>query len=566
MIYIYTRISTSGQSELSLENQEEACRRQIGQTTEEITVVRDIGSGKDTEQRPNFLIMMGALKPGDRIYIYDQSRLSRNAQQALFFFNEIQQRGAVLYSDGKPYKPDNPNDKLVYTLQSGISEYQRSIQNQKAKEGIRKLYESGNAVFSGKTLGYELTRKKGQPHIEVIDEEARLIRYIYESYLNGTSMRELEKQLVGTPLQRPFRFEFFNVKKILVRVLYTGQYFDTPDMQRNILKYPESELRTHLIKSNLYPPIIEEDLFWSVFRTYRTVKQKHPQSYENRYSRHELTGLFHCPDCNGGMSFFNRWHKVKSGEEKCSTFYISLSHSKSCPTSVITMYDSQGLEELMKICFRLVFLEGGEIGEFFSEKRQELYETTGEKQKAINALDEKLKELDRQLARLAEALINETLPEDIIKASSDRLRKDKDSYLGKKEELKADISASTSEIEAWLENSAQEILDSFDNHRRESYLKYISSAYAYREYLELTYMNGKTFRIMKPQRTSKRIRPEEVRVSYKGTEQYTFVFDWEKYTAELRDVNSTEETKLYIEIDYRRLLEKAYSSSDFFEG
>ena len=192
MNWIYTRRSTGRQSDVSLELQEETCRRWV---TEPITPIHETGSGADNT-RPQLNYMISNLKPNDCVVIYDNSRLARNLIDSISILKSITDKGAYLICDGKRIDPNNPQDLFTFNVHSAFSDYQLLIQRQKSHEGLKKMRDDGNAIFAGDTFGYLLTKHGKNVTATIIEEEAKTIRYIFEEYAKGKAMKELERELI----------------------------------------------------------------------------------------------------------------------------------------------------------------------------------------------------------------------------------------------------------------------------------------------------------------------------------------------------------------------------------
>ena len=330
MNYIYCRISTDQQSEASLDNQEATCRKWV---SEPITVYHEIESGAKGD-RPKLNDLLNLLKAGDSVCVYDYSRLSRKVKDALSILDRISSKGAVLISGGKTIDPDDPLDLFTYSVHSAFAEMQRTIQNKKAKEGVKQVFESGNMRFCSTLFGYKLNRKD----VSIVEEEAKIIRFIYEKYSGGWSLKQLMGQLQGIPLERQSNFTLKKISRILQNPIYMGYYPDFKGNNTELSRYTRSELEGHLIKSNLYPPIISEELYWSCFDRYRQSTPTHSRPWQLRWTKHSLSGIIRCPDCGKGISRF----------ERLGGFYCTEDHSPNCPSKYRGKYDAKWLELIME--------------------------------------------------------------------------------------------------------------------------------------------------------------------------------------------------------------------------
>ena len=527
MNWIYTRRSTNRQSDVSLELQEETCRRWV---EEPITVIHETGSGADNT-RPQLNYMLANLQPQDNVCIYDNSRLARNLIDSISILKEINDKGAVLICDSKRIDPENPQDLFTFNVHSAFSDYQLLIQRQKSREGLKRRIENGDAVFAGDTFGYSLTKHGKTTTAAIIEEEAEVIRYVYESYAKGKAMKEIEREMWGKVFQRPFQMNIQNIRPMLQRVIYMGYYLDTAKMQKHIQRYTENEIREHLVKSNIYPPIIQEDLWWEVFHKLRTFRVAHAVPYRNRFTKHTLSGVFKCSACGKGISFKNRRRDGKNFEQ-----YVFHSHTPDCPFMKRTQFDAEWLEQIVRACFILTFLDGSRVGLFFKEEKERYNTNSKELKDEISTINKEIKKNETKKGRIIDAISDGLIDMNDCKSKLEKLKTEYDSLKQRKTSLENQLSTLEGDVDDMLKMSAQEVLDNFWGHERDYYLKFMKSGLNYHKYLSMEMMNGTRYEIYKPRRTNHSTKPAKVEVFTKDEYFFNFTF---LPTMEIGEIYST---------------------------
>lgn len=520
---IYCRISTAEQSSASLQTQEDTCRKQIGNTTDEIIVVRDVGSGKDTEQRPNFRLMMDNLQPGDRIYVYDQSRLSRDAMQSLFFFNEIQQRGAELYCDGKKYENSNPIDKMIFTVQSGYAEFQRALQNKKAIEGMEASKKSGDWAVRGDLFGFHSYRVRGKVKADIDPIAAKYIQYIFTQYSTGRSSRSIGKEMesIIVPGYEHYRFTPVNVTRMINQPLYMGYMMPKKD---KILKYSRPQLEEMLIKSNVYEPIVSPDLWWKCFESHRTVHRSHTVQYEYRYSFYELSSIFKCPYCKATWN--HHFNKMTTGVvyEK----YRSLVHT--CDKGEYRDFHKDSLEYLARTCLILTFLDHDEVECFFKTERDKVGMEKDELQKELDNLEELIDQNKRKMEKLTDLAMDDAIDREIFKDRMGKLKEESTKLVNSRNALSVQIQQKEALVDDYYEEATRDVLDEYSHLegqlRRDVLKRYIKNAYVRPEGFEIEFLNGKRFTTDMWKKRIKKLTPLTMTVSFKGEEQYKAILSF----------------------------------------
>lgn len=491
MLFAYCRKSTTKQNETSFEVQEEYLRGQaqkLGET--EVQVIRETGSGSSIEGRPLFKRLLEESQSGDIIALYDSSRGFRNTEDALRTASVLSLKGVRLYISDKFINVDNPIDKMLFSISSSFDSYQREIQAKKAKEGQIKVFEEGNWLFCSTLFGYNLVRIGKNKTVSVIEEEAKIVRFVFEKYSSGWSVKKLLGELQGLPLQRQSNFTLKKISRILQQPIYMGFYPDSTIDNTVLPRYTRSELEGHLVKSNYYTPIIEESLFWTCFDRYREVTPTHSRPWQLRWTKHTLSGIIRCPSCHKGIAHFTKMGDV----------YCTEDHSPDCQTKWRTKFDSRWLETIMTFCFYLTFLSGDEIGSFFSEKQQELFQDKSEIEQAMTDIDKVLSEIQVKTDRLVDAISDGIISSSDAKKRMESLKSDQQSLLDRKTSLERDLRSIEVDVDALLELSSEEVIETFPKNERDYFKKFLKYAYAYKDRIEIEYMNGKHYTIPRGKR------------------------------------------------------------------
>jgi DNA invertase Pin-like site-specific DNA recombinase len=121
-------------------------------------------SGKSTQDRPEFLKMMDAVRPGDTVIVYSIDRFGRNLIDILTNVRDLNQRGVKFKSILEP-QIDTTTEfgELVLSIWGAFAEYLRKYNARKSREGIEL------ARAQGKHLGRRAkTSEKEQARIVVL--------------------------------------------------------------------------------------------------------------------------------------------------------------------------------------------------------------------------------------------------------------------------------------------------------------------------------------------------------------------------------------------------------------
>ncbi len=240
---IYARKSTD---QHGVSDEEKSVTRQVdhartyaeakGWTVADEHVYVDDGiSGAEFANRPDFLRLMNALKPHppfQALIMSEESRLGREAIETAYALKQlITSRVRVFfYLEDRERTLDTPTDKIMLSLTTFADELEREKARQRTYDALQRKARSGQ-VTGGVVFGYDNVRIAGAGVTRrVKEEEAAVIRAMFEFYASGIGVRGIAKRLneLGLPCPRPQQgrpagWAPSSVWSVLSRPLYRGE-------------------------------------------------------------------------------------------------------------------------------------------------------------------------------------------------------------------------------------------------------------------------------------------------------------------------------------------------------
>lgn len=310
----YARVSTeneeqTGSYELQVRYYEDYIRSHAEWTF--VKVYADEGiSGTRTENRAGFNEMMAdALAGGiDLILTKSVSRFARNTVDSLSAVRTLKEHGVEIFFEKENIWTFDGKGELLITIMSSLAQEESRSISENVKWGIRKRFENGSfSVPYSHFLGY---RKGADGQLEVDEEQAKTVRYIFTEYASGsttgTIARNLEKAGIPSP-SGGSRWYAGTVRNILSNEKYKGdallQKTYIPDFLTKKAKSNRGEIPQYYVE-NSHEAIVPQELFDFV-----QARLARPGEDGRRRSKEgpEFTRLVVCADCG---SFYGpkRWH------------------------------------------------------------------------------------------------------------------------------------------------------------------------------------------------------------------------------------------------------------------
>ncbi len=421
----YARVSTDKYEQLnSLENQVTYFEEFIKEKSNWIYVegyVDEGISGTSTEKRDSFnkMIKDAKEKKFDLILTKEVSRFARDTLDSLKYTRELLTYGVGVYFLNDNINTLDPDSELRLTIMTSLAQDEVRKLSERVKFGYQRSIKSGRVLGNNDIWGYE--KKDGK--LIVIEEEAEMIRRIFELYISGKyGMNSISKILFdegfknknGNPLAMT------TIANIIRNPKYKGYYCGN---KSTVVDY---KLKTKVVKNKedwvIYkdyenvPPIVSEEIWDLANKIYdeRSTKTKDVDKkiYQNRYN---FSGKIVCNFHN--RSFHRKVYEYKTKDDEVVWLcpHNNMRKEDKCKTPVL--YE----KELIKIL-------RNELMDFISKKESIIYNLTNlyrenislrDFDKEINKLNSDIERIKKEKDKLLSHNINGIINDNEFKERND---------------------------------------------------------------------------------------------------------------------------------------------------
>ena len=310
----YCRVSTDSEEQINSYTAQKAYYSQKIEETpdwEMAGLFADEGiTGTSMKKRKEFNRMITACKRGriDLILTKSLSRFARNTVDCLEIVRMLKARGIGVIFEKENINTLTMSSEFLITLFSGFAQAESESLSTNVGLGIRMAMKDGKVNFHYNTmLGYR-KGEDGKP--EIVPEEAKVIRRIYQRYLDGCSEGQIAKELDrdGIPTAKGVTAWLHQVvHSILCNEKYIGdallQKTYITDCITKQVKKNNGELPQYYIE-NSHPAIIPRDIYQRVREemtrraSKRKVMQKSGKTEQGKYSaKYALSEKLVCGEC-----------------------------------------------------------------------------------------------------------------------------------------------------------------------------------------------------------------------------------------------------------------------------
>jgi len=399
---IYTRKSTSEgleQEFTSLDAQREACQNYIASQKGEGWVAvpelyDDGGFTGANIDRPALQKLLTDIREGriDCVVVYKVDRLSRSLLDFTRVLGLFEQHEVAFVSVTQAFNTTSSMGRLTLNILLSFAQFERELISERTKDKMAAARKKGKWVGGAPILGYDVDPPTKR--LLINDQEATLVRQIFERYLTERSLLRVTKWLnaQGFTSKRyvtrkgrvlgGIAFKITHVQALLKNVLYTGQVAYGGQL------YPAQ-----------HDPIISEPLF----------AQAQTILAENRVTRHAptntkgcglLAGRLVCHACQCAMI-----HTYTAKAHRRYRYYVCTDAQKrgydGCPTRSV---NAHAMEEAVITCLRQLAQEPQRQAEALAALTTALQTQRATLEEQISQVERGIREGKAEIERVKQAI------------------------------------------------------------------------------------------------------------------------------------------------------------------
>ncbi|OAK45027.1 recombinase family protein [Bacillus wiedmannii] len=324
---IYARVSTAEQAEegYSIDAQIETVTRKCEQEGRQVLfkyIDRGV-SGKAIKKRLSLqqLLKDAKEKKFDEVWVWKTNRLARNHLDLLKIVDELDKANVGFKSCSESFDTSTATGKLLLNVLASIGEFERETIIENVKMGMKQRAKQGK-WNGGQVLGYKsinMDKNEGKTRLEVVEEEAFIVREIFQLYSEGKGLKSLTNHInkLGYRSKRGNLFSINAVKEILMNPIYIGKI--RYNRKENWSEKRRAGINPNPIISNgEHKAIIPIELWERVQKLYAQRSHKPTRVYSGTFP---LTGLLKCPACGSSMVAGRVKRRLKNGSFTIHRYY-----------------------------------------------------------------------------------------------------------------------------------------------------------------------------------------------------------------------------------------------------
>ena len=299
----YCRVSTKrNEQKESMEVQKDTYTRYIQSNPawEFAGLYADSSSGLNAEKRAGFLHMISDARAGkiDLILCKSISRFSRNIVECQRYAELLRSKNVTVVFEKDHLRTDTPTSSLIFSLMCAIAQDESRSISENIQTANRHRVEAGVYIpRKNQMLGYGVHQGMLVP-----DENAWIIRHVFERYAQGAGLMEICRELNAKGAHRQRCGKPF-VHQIIRHILQNESYVGDKQLQKQppvnyLTKRPDSQLSyTTNYLTDDHPAIISRTVWAAAQERIKNEADDREKGICRQGNSHALYGRIICGCC-----------------------------------------------------------------------------------------------------------------------------------------------------------------------------------------------------------------------------------------------------------------------------
>lgn len=224
MVGLYCRVSTDEQAQqgFSIDNQKERLAAYcLSQGWTEYRFYIDDGYTGTNMDRPALQRMIRHIQEGKikTVLVYKLDRLGRKQKDVLHLLEDVFEKNGVAFKSAtEPFDTSTPLGKAMLGILAVFAQLERDTIVERVTSGRRQRIRKGMWYGGRDPFGYRWNKETQT--LEIVPEEAALVREVYRRYLQGQSLLALSDWIAERSTAREWTHA--TIRDMLIRPIYAG--------------------------------------------------------------------------------------------------------------------------------------------------------------------------------------------------------------------------------------------------------------------------------------------------------------------------------------------------------
>ena len=242
----------------------------------------------------------------------------------------------LIITPSKTYDPNNEFDEEYFEFGLFMSRREYKTIKRRLHRGILSSVKEGKFVASTPPFGYDKYKLKGKGYSLKPNENAGIVKTIFEMYTSGNNLGEIITALNSLGLKPPQQGKKWyksTLQTILCNIVYAGkiQYIDKRNLKKRdpngkiiYVKNPNPDI---YIVNGLHDAIVPEEMYNKAQAIYKSHQLADTRTKDQFELKNPLTTIIKCKICGTSLKRFYSEKSLSAIERiGCKNHCVSTSH------------------------------------------------------------------------------------------------------------------------------------------------------------------------------------------------------------------------------------------------
>ena len=345
-------------------------------------------SGLEARKRDDFNRMMDDCRAGriDRVLVKSISRFARNTKEYIQFVRELLRMGISIHFEKENIDTGEMTTEQIAQIYGAFAQMESTNHSGNMRTSMRIRMEKGLFVPPTAPYGYRLAGRD----LEIVPEEAQVVRWIYDAYLNGRGKDDIAGELNRLDVDRGHdRKKWYpsTVNYILTNISYTWDMIWQKTFATDTIPFRQVRNRgqkPQYFAENCHPPIVSRDEFQRVQSLMAARKEQFIGGAKPRTSLYNKR--IYCEECGAVCR-----KKITHGK----TYWVCHRHDRAKENCPVPQVPEHEIQQAVLRFYHKLKENHGKILRPVLEQLKELRE------RELRS-NRKISDIDREIAHLTE--------------------------------------------------------------------------------------------------------------------------------------------------------------------
>ena len=288
-------------------------------------------SGKFANRRPKFMQMVQLVRENkvNMIFCKSVQRFARNTEELLEYVREFREKNVAVVFEKEGINTLTNGTDLYLTIAAAVAEDDLNRYSENMKWTFRDKFNKGEINYNGRMYGFKMNKEDEK--FEIIENEAKIVRRIFEMYISGMSHEKIAQTLTEEGILSPLGNAWggTSISRILHNEKYVGDCISQKNYKVGGKEYVNKGEKDMYFVENHHKGIISRET-WN--QTQEALKNRaNHKLLGSQTTLYPFTNLIKCGCCGKNFNHkvstsaytptFNIW-RCKSTRDKCTSIPI----------------------------------------------------------------------------------------------------------------------------------------------------------------------------------------------------------------------------------------------------